>query len=59
MWPGLFCRGIIPYSRPDREHGPKGAYDGFVAILNSTGSNLNFFSYLGGSGWDGADGVAR
>jgi hypothetical protein len=46
----------IPPSTPNDAQ--KGAYDGFVAILNSTGSNLNFFSYLGGSGWDLADGVA-
>ena len=46
----------IPPTTPNDAQ--KGAYDGFVAILNSTGSNLNFFSYLGGSGWDGAAGVA-
>lgn len=46
---------IPPTTQNDAQ---KGAYDGFVAILNSTGSNLNFFSYLGGSGSDGAHGVA-
>lgn len=47
---------LIPPTTPN--DAPKGAYDGFVAILNSTGSNLNFFSYLGGSNWDGAAGIA-
>ena len=46
----------IPPTTPNGA--PKGAYDGFVAILNSTGTFLNFFSYLGGSGWDGAHGIA-
>jgi hypothetical protein len=55
---GAVLPGNNPIKPTTPNDAPKGAYDGFVAILNSTGTNLNFFSYLGGSGWDLADGVA-
>jgi hypothetical protein len=38
------------------QHG--GGYDAFVAKLNSTGSQLLYSTFLGGSGGDGAAGIA-
>ena len=55
---GAVLPGNLPIPPTTSNDAPKGAYDGFVAILSPTGSNLSFFSYLGGSGWDGAAGVA-
>jgi hypothetical protein len=55
---GAVLPGNMPIPPTTPNDAQKGAYDGFVTILNSSGSNLNFFSYLGGSGWDGAHGVA-
>jgi hypothetical protein len=34
-----------------------GAYDAFVAMLNSSGSALRFSTYFGGNGFDGFNGV--
>lgn len=35
-----------------------GELDAFVAVFNSAGTGLVFFTYLGGSGGDGADEVS-
>src|SRR5262245_6920468 len=54
---GAVLPGNKPIKSTTSNGDPKGAYDGFVAVLDFS-SNLKFFSYLGGSGWDLADGVA-
>ena len=54
---GRTCSTTLP-TTPDAVQSTVGGVDGFVSQFNATGSRLLYSTYLGGSDWDEARGLA-